>query len=275
MTRFIFSALLCAAIFLAFTPAYADVLEDAKAAIARGERNKAAVLVITAAAKQGDVNAQLALVPIYDLGIGVPKSPETAFRWLQRAADQNHPEAQYLIGEAYKIGQGVLKDEVEGLKWRRLGAASGYTQGQVALGYEYTHGIGVQHDESEGAMWLRKAADQGHPVAQNFLGESYAAGKGVPRDDHAAQKLFRAAAEKGIVTAQFNLGMQYLDAGSGVKNDAVLGYMWLDAAAAQGDKPAAIGRDNAAKHMSPDDIKRGQAAAKACTAAKYKNCEPG
>ena len=72
-----------------------------------------------------------------------------------------------------------------------------------------------------------------------------------------ALREFRPLAEQGDVGAQFHLGFMYR-LGQGVPKDYVLANMWLNLAAAQGDKDSAELRDRIAKLMSPEQIAEAQ-----------------
>jgi TPR repeat protein len=225
-----------------------------------------------AAAEKGDADAQVALAAMYDEGTAIPRDADAAFSWLKRAAQQGHVEAQYLVGKSLDAGNGVLKDEVEGLAWRRKSAEGGYGPAQTELGYQYAYGFGVQRNDTEAAKWFTMAAEQNNHFAQNFLGEAYTLGKGVARSDRAAQGWFMAAAAQGNMAAQFNLGLLYLNTAAQTKLDTLLGHMWLELAARQGDGAAAIALGNAAARMSKADITKAKKLAEACRAAKYKDC---
>src|SRR4051812_6086128 len=49
-------------------------------------------------AAQGKAEAQYNLGMLYLKGLGTPKDPEEAFRWLRLAADQGQAEAQFQVG---------------------------------------------------------------------------------------------------------------------------------------------------------------------------------
>lgn len=245
--------------------------EDARTPLMQSDAARN-VANLTAAAEQGNLSAQITLAVMYDQGRGVPQDKSLSFKWLLKAAQQGDPEAQYLVGNSYKAGEGVLKDDVEALAWRRKAADNGHIPAMVALGYEYTYGFGVQRNASEAVRLFRAAAVKGDVSAQNFLGEAYIAGRGVDRDDREAQRWFTNAAIQGFATAQFNLGNLYLHNGSQIKNNPILGYMWLDVAAEQKDLAAAFARDAFAKTLNAADLKKARALAKACIASQYKKC---
>ncbi len=66
-----------------------------------------------------------------------------------------------------------------------------------------------------------------------------------------ALREFLPDAEQGDIGAQFYLGLTYR-LGQGVPKDYVLANMWLNLAAAQGDRDSAELRDRIAKLMTPE-----------------------
>jgi uncharacterized protein len=93
-------------------------------------------------------------------------------------------------------------------------------------------------------------------VAQFILGYLHTNGP-HERDYRAAAQWYRQAAEKGLGSAMTNLGLLYLR-GLGVPQDHVLGYMWINLAAASGLGAAVRARDAAAAHMTPAQIGEAQ-----------------
>jgi TPR repeat protein len=72
-------------------------------------------------AEQGDVNAQLLLGSIYDLGQGVPQDDAEAVKWYERAATQGSAKGQYQLGAVYARSAQV-KDPFQGYKWLTIAA---------------------------------------------------------------------------------------------------------------------------------------------------------
>jgi TPR repeat protein len=85
-------------------------------------------------AEQGDVNTQLLLGSIYDLGQGVPQDDAEAVKWYERAATQGSAKGQYQLGAVYARSAQV-KDPFQGYKWLTIAArtlASGPQGGVTA-----------------------------------------------------------------------------------------------------------------------------------------------
>jgi TPR repeat protein len=76
------------------------------------------------------------------------------------------------------------------------------------------------------------------------------------------------AAEQGFADAQLFLGAMY-DNGEGVLQDTIAAHMWLNIAAANGNKGAVKNRDIAAGKLSSADIVKAQERAKRCMSSDY------
>ncbi len=78
-------------------------------------------------------------------------------------------------------------------------------------------------------------------------------------------------AEQGNVDAQLNLGVDYY-LGSGVVQDYIRAYMWLNIVALQGDLEAAKNLNVIGKDMTPTQIGKAKLLARECVAKNYKGC---
>jgi TPR repeat protein len=123
---------------------------------------------------------------------------------------------------------------------------------------------------------LYPLAEKGDARAQYNLGLLYASGLGVTHDYHAALKWHRMAAKQGHAGAQNELAQMY-SKGQGVPQDYIRAYMWYSVAAESlsgGSKQElAKDRDNAASHMTPDQIQKAQEMAQRCLESKFKKCD--
>ena len=85
-------------------------------------------------AERGDVNMQLLIGSIYDLGQGVPQDDAEAVKWYERAAAQGSAKGQYQLGVVY-ARSAQIKDPFQGYKWLTIAAntlASGPQGGVTA-----------------------------------------------------------------------------------------------------------------------------------------------
>lgn len=157
-------------------------------------------------ASAGNSNAQYEVGVRFAEGRGVPRDPQKAALWLERAARQGLPPAQYRYGRLAEKGEGMTKD--------------------VA--------IARRHYE--------QAATAGNVQAMHNLGVLYADGAFGKADLPAALDWFRKAAEHGVKDSQYNLGIFYAR-GIAVQKDPAQSFIWFSLAAAQGDTDAAAKRD--------------------------------
>lgn len=76
-------------------------------------------------AEQGDVVAQNFLGDLYEMGVGVLKDYEEAFRWYQKSARLGDPGGQLKLAEFYQEGKGVEPDVVQAYIWLNIAAVKG------------------------------------------------------------------------------------------------------------------------------------------------------
>ena len=147
-----------------------------------------------AKAQSGNVNYQYGVGSLYAGGLGVPRDPAAAFRWLERAARNDHVAAQAAIGIAYAKGEGVETDYQEARSWLEKAATKGYPAAEECLGWLYRNGFGVAKDIEKAKALYDSASALGNPAARNALAELYEQGEGVNRDTKKAVELYRSAA---------------------------------------------------------------------------------
>src|SRR5882762_234132 len=91
---------------------------------------------------------------------------------VRQLAEQGDIQAQVKLARMYEVGQSVPKDFNEALKWykeaadHRNAAEQGQAMSQLNLAVMYDDGIGVATNKEEAVKWYRLAADQGEPRAQ-------------------------------------------------------------------------------------------------------------
>ena len=71
--------------------------------------------------------------------------------------------------------------------------------------------------------------------------------------------------------AQFNVGVTYRN-GWGVLADYVIAHMWYNIAAANGNEKGAENREKLTKLMTPEDLSKAEAMARACYNSNYEKC---
>ena len=142
-------------------------------------------------AKQGDIDAQSALVQMYIQGNGFKQNYKQAVKWLTKAAKQGDANSQYNLGIMYRDGLGVSEDSHKYFYWLDLAAKQRDSKAQKQI--------------VDLTMWVTKAAEQGDADAQTSLGLMYY----IKQDYKQAIKWFTKAAEQGDALAQFVLGVSY------------------------------------------------------------------
>jgi localization factor PodJL len=124
----------------------------------------AAVPWLTLAADSGLAPAEFRLGTLYERGIGVARSRDTAKAWYDRAAGRGHVKAMHnlavLLSEA---GEG--RDLVRAVGWFEKAARHGLVDSQFNLAVLYVRGLGVAADPAAAYRWFALAARQGDQEA--------------------------------------------------------------------------------------------------------------
>ena len=182
---------------------------------------------------------------------------EDALRMLRPLAEAGNIEAQLNLGALYDIGGGVPKDRAQAAAWYRRAAEGGHAQAAVNLAVMYEAGSGVPQSLAESARWFRKSAELGHVRAQYYYALMCEEGNGIPQDYPEAAKWYRAAADQGELRAQFGLAVLYRK-GLGVPQDPVQAYLWYDLAATREFHFAIRWRNAIAKTLTPGQTAEAQ-----------------
>lgn len=249
-------AVACMCCMLGVGTATAEPIDDALAAISKGDYVQA-IKILRPLAAQGDAWAQYMVGEWYHQGKGVAQDYQEAAKWLRLAAAQGEAGAQFSLGWMYHEGEGVPQDDQEAVKWFRLAAAQGLKGAQDALKrpemvavavvqnlapvqvqtgvYDVYDGMAAYNkgDYAQAFKILRPLASKGLAMAQTNLGVMYHEGKGVAQDYKEAVKWYRLAATQGETLAQNILGVMYHN-GEGVTRDYHEALKWYRLAAADG-----------------------------------------
>ena len=171
---------------------------------------------LTRAAEGGDPEAKLYLALRYQVGRGVPKSPEKARLLILSAAESGLVLAQYLAGLRYADEEkepGVFRGSGNyqvAAEWFEKAAEKGHVGAAFELGNLYNFGQ-LPRDAQEASRWFRKAAQAGHAEAAMELGSQLAydretaLGERVPSDPKEAVRWFGIAHDRGVATAAVTL----------------------------------------------------------------------
>lgn len=251
-----------------------------------------AVRWFEAAAAQGHAPAKTSLGLAYQQGAGVPKDLAQAARLFGEAADAGDARARNNLGLMLARGEGVPQDYEKAVELFRKAAAQGQSQAMYNLGVMYENGFGIDRDEAKarelyaqagrtggdsatdavsdsGLLYdarlqpldmtkahaedFAAAAENGDPLAMFLLGYVEAAAETRPGGASRAAGWFEKAAGLGLPAAMANLGLLHIR-GRGVPQDYVVGYMWLNLAAAAGLAEAAMLRDRVGATMTPAQL---------------------
>jgi localization factor PodJL len=174
---------------------------------------------------------------------------------LRQAAADGDARAQFEIGAIYTEGRAVEQNYAEAAKWYERSAAQGFVPAQYRLGNLYEAGTGVEKDLEVAKLWYQRGAEAGNRMAMHNLAALYASGQLGDQEFETAAEWFTKAAQLGMTDSQFNLGMLYAR-GLGVEQDFEQSYKWFSLAARSGDADAAKARDDIAKSLTADAIKR-------------------
>lgn len=186
----------------------------------------------------------------------VPAAIEPAA--LREAAQAGDAKALWEVATRFATGKHVPSDKAQAAKWFEAAADLGLAPAQYRVGSLYEKGVGVARDLAKAKAWYLKAADAGNVSAMHNLAVLYAMGADGAADNESAVKWFTAAAEHGVKDSQFNLGILAAK-GVGMGQDLESSYKWFSIVARTGDADAAAKRDEIAKSLKPEQMKRAKA----------------
>ena len=186
-------------------------------------------------AATGDLQSQLVLGMLYQLGCGIVKEDTvTELSWYHKAADQGSSLAETQIGVYYDLGKG--HNQSEALKWYRKAADHGDAVAQNNVAIMYEEGLGVKADKAEAASWFRKANENGANRDLSELIHLYDSGKALRQkslnENHVEGLAFlRSLADRGNPLAQIVLADAYKSGKLGLTPDLTQAMNWLRKAA--------------------------------------------
>ncbi len=204
---------------------------------------------------------EAAPAPAVDNGLtaaldGLPADAATGA--LKAAAAAGNPLAFYEIGARFTEGRGVPVDLKAAATWYQRAADLGHAPSQYRIANFYEKGSGLERDLDAAKKWYQLSAEQGNASAMHNLAVLYAAAGAVPDYDSAAV-WFDRAAEVGVRDSQVNLAILYAR-GDGVPRDLEKSYKWFAIAANDGDKDAAVKRDEVFNALRPEQAEAARAA---------------
>jgi hypothetical protein len=187
---------------------------------------------ILVAAENDNVQAQMALGAMYEIGVGVARNEAQCAYWWQRASDNGHLNATKALGSMYFSGRGVPHDYEKAMALYLKAAELGHPHAikYVALGYK--RGLGLPQDDTKAKEWADKATALGGPDSAVVFLESYEAEETEVRTDEEIFAEFLKQAEKGNPRAFFYVGAAYLS-GIGTPQNYQEAINWMRRAAEQ------------------------------------------
>ncbi|MBJ6124667.1 tetratricopeptide repeat protein [Microvirga splendida] len=155
-----------------------------------------------AGARQGDINADLALAEIY-LQERAKAAPDRFISHLERAAEGGKPRAMTLLGERLMLGDKAPKDVSKGIAWLERAGLNADPEAYKLLARHYRGEFGAGQDLPKAADALLKASRlPGHSTSVLVnLARLYAAGVNGQPDVGSALTYYRQAANRGDVGA--------------------------------------------------------------------------
>ncbi|MCS5710719.1 tetratricopeptide repeat protein [Candidatus Berkiella aquae] len=93
------------------------------------------IALVTKAAEQNNIDAQLYLARLYEQGEKAPANSKMIFKWYEQAAIAGNADAQYALGWLYYHGQGVSKDSELAAQWFAKANRSGDTRANEAIAF--------------------------------------------------------------------------------------------------------------------------------------------
>ena len=189
-------------------------------------------------AETGDVEAQLELARMLQLGVGTPQDTAQSMAWIRKSAEGGYAPAQAALGLAYTVGSKVPIDRVQGEYWLRKGVAQGDALAQTILALEFIDGHSSAEEQALAITWLKAAANEQHFVpAYNGLGEHLMRAATDEQDRGEAFHWYDRSAREKEPAGMRNLARAH-ELGLGVKQSDKLALVWYERAGWSGDVPA-------------------------------------
>ncbi|MGK5059600.1 tetratricopeptide repeat protein [Janthinobacterium sp. LB2P49] len=190
------------------------------------------------AAQAGDVEAQLELARMLQLGVGTPQDTAQSMAWIRKSAEGGYAPAQSALGLAYAVGGKVPIDRVQGEYWLRKGVAQGDELAQTILALEFINGDSSPEEQALALTWLKAAALEQHFVtAYNALGEHLMRAATDEQQRGEAIAWYQRSAREKEPAGMRNLAHAY-ELGLGVKQSDKWALIWYERAGWSGDLPA-------------------------------------
>ena len=191
------------------------------------------------AAAGGDPRAALEVAVALLDGAGVTRDPAAAVPWLTLAADAGLAPAEFRLGTLYERGIGVARSRDTAKAWYDRAAGRGHVKAMHNLAVLLSE-AGEGRDLGRAVSWFEKAARHGLVDSQFNLAVLYVRGLGVATDQAAAYRWFALAARQGDQEAAVRrdeVGRDLSPADRGAADLAIAGWTPLPADTVANDGP--------------------------------------
>lgn len=216
-----------------FTTPYKEGL----AALAAGKVNQADRKAVLAAAEDGNAAAMVLAARSFATGVnGFAKDENKAKEWADKAAEKGAYEGLVVLGEFYEKGVGLPRRPQIAESYYERAAKAGFVLAKTRLAV-FLIQTKFKTDAARAVDLLRAAHSAGELTATRILGYLYLNGGGVQKDLKQAEALFLTAAKDGDPAAARGAGLVYLTV-SGPLHDPKKAELWLEKAAGLGDMEA-------------------------------------
>ena len=168
---------------------------------------------VLAAARAGQVAAQLLLAQMHMEGKGTARDPQAALLWYAVAANNGNAPAMNMLGRCHELGEGTPVDFALAATWYRRAAEAGLDWGMYNHANLLATGRGVAQDITQALALYARAAHLGHAKSMNLLARHLEDGLGTARDPQAALAWYRRSAESGDFRGQANYASILLQQG--------------------------------------------------------------
>ena len=121
--------------------------------------------------------------------------------------------------------------------WRAFREAMDRFPERIGIICHNAYELDKSGDHKDAFMFFRECAERGNPPSMINLAQFYDMGWGAPASAEQSTAWLRRAAEKNYSAGQYEYGLALLR-GHGVPRDEILAKVWLEKAAAQGDRDA-------------------------------------
>lgn len=215
----------------------AHAIFEVREAIAQCRQGKyeQALPVLREYALRSDIGATFVLAKLYQGGLGVEKSDETAAKYLQANVDAGHGPSLIALAEV----QEKIQPAAAIMNYKKA-KAKGDPSGSLKLGDIYERGLLGQKPNPKLAFAnYEKAAQADSPLGHYHLARCYDGGIGTSPNELLATRSFLKAAMQGVPYAQVQMARRYYE-GKGLEKDPIAAFGWLTQASQKGSTEAMV-----------------------------------